>query len=230
VALAGYALPEDLQRARGERGRRRKEGTMAHTHDLKRGAHGNPKDLKAYLARLLSPERDGWQLPDRVVRALKLKKGQTVAEIGAGPGYFTLRLARAVGKNGTVLAIEVDPRLITVLRDRLAEARVTNVVPVLALPEEPFLPPRSCDLILAVNAFHHVVGLPAYLRRLTRALAPGGRLVDIDFHKRELPIGPPVDHKLAREDFLAAARRAGLRPVEEPAFLPHQYFLALAAA
>jgi ubiquinone/menaquinone biosynthesis C-methylase UbiE len=202
---------------------------MPHSHSEARDRLGNPKDLRAYLRRLLSPDRDAWQMPDRVVRALKLKKGQTVAEIGAGPGYFTLRLARAVGKSGSVLAVEVEPKLITILRARLAKEHVASVTPILSLAQDPFLPPGTCDVILAVNVFHHVEGPPEYLRRLKRALKRGGRVVNIDFHKREMPIGPAVDHKLAREDFLIAARRAGLRLVEEPTFLPHQYFLVLAA-
>ncbi len=201
---------------------------MAHSHG-DRNHHGNPKDLQAYLRRLLDPDRDRWQLPERVIRALKIKKGQTVAEIGAGPGYFTLRLARAVGKSGSVLAVEVEPQLIAVLRDRLEEKRVASVTPILGLAQDPFLPPASCDLIFAVNTFHHFHRLPPYLRRLKKSLKPGGRIVDIDFHERELPIGPPVDHKLAREDFLAAARRAGLRLAAEPDFLPYQYFLVIAA-
>jgi ubiquinone/menaquinone biosynthesis C-methylase UbiE len=168
-------------------------------------------------------------MPDRVVRALKLKKGQTIAEIGSGPGYFTLRLARAVGKNGSVLAVEVEPKLITILRHRLEKERVASVTPVLSLAQDPFLPPCACDFILAVNVFHHFRELPAYLRRLKRSLRRGGRIANIDFHKRELPIGPPADHKLSREDFLKAARRAGLRLVAEPTFLPHQYFLVLMA-
>ena len=196
----------------------------------RRDPHGNPKDLQAYLKKLLSPEREAWQQPDRVVRALRIRKGQTVAEIGAGPGYFTLRLAPAVGRDGLVLAIEVDERLLSLLRDRLAERRVGNVVSVLALPGDQLLPPRSCDLVLAVNAFHHLRALPAYLARLKRALKPGGRIVSVDFHKRELPVGPPPDHKLAREDFLAAAKEAGLRLAEELQFLPYQYFLAVRPA
>ncbi|MEK7705652.1 MAG: methyltransferase domain-containing protein [Myxococcota bacterium] len=168
-------------------------------------------------------------MPERVVRALHLAKGQTVAEIGAGPGYFTLRLGRAVGKSGGVYAVEVEPELITLLRERLEEHHVTNVTPVLGLAYDPFLPSQSCDVIVAVNVFHHVHELPAYLRRLRQSLRPGGRVVDVDFHEHELPIGPPAEHKLSREDFLKAARRAGLRLANEVTFLPHQYFLELAA-
>ena len=201
----------------------------AHHHEA-RDVYRNPKDLKAYLKRLLSPDRDAWQLPDRVVRALSLRKGACVAEIGSGPGYFTSRLARAVGKGGAVYAVDVEPQLLCVLRDRLQKGRIVNVTPVLAYGTDPLLPPCSCDLILVVNAFHHFHDLPAYLRRLKAALRRCGRIVNIDFQDRETPVGPPVDHRLAREDFLASARRAGLRLVDEPTFLPHQYFLILSAA
>jgi SAM-dependent methyltransferase len=82
---------------------------------------------------------------------------------------------------------------------------------------------------LAVNVFHHFRELTAYLRRLRMSLKPDGRIVDIDFHKQDLPIGPPLEHKIAREDFLKAARRGGLQLVDEVNFLPYQYFLSLAA-
>ncbi|MBI5549004.1 MAG: class I SAM-dependent methyltransferase [Deltaproteobacteria bacterium] len=197
-----------------------------HGHGPGRDPFGNPKDLKAYLKKLLSPERDAWQRPERVARELRIR-GKTVAEIGPGPGYFTLPLARAVGRGGRVFAVEVEPRLMSVLRDRLIEHGVGHVTPVLGLPEDPLLPAASCDLVFAVNTFHHFHRLPAYLRKLARALKPGGRIVNIDFHKRELPFGPPVDHKLSREDFLASARRAGLRLATESDLLPYQYFLTL---
>ncbi len=202
---------------------------MSHAHHSgpERDQHGNPRQLKAYLERLLSPDRDEWQKPDEVIEALKIE-GRTVAEVGAGPGYFTLRLAEAVGRKGTVLAVEVEPKLLGILRDRLDENEVSNVTPVLALAEDPLLPRASCDVILAVNSFHHFHELPAYLRKLKGALKRRGRIVNVDFHDRETPVGPPVDHRLSRSDFLAAARKAGLHLVREHEFLPYQYFLELA--
>ena len=200
----------------------------AYPREESRDQHRNPKNIRSYLRRLLAPERDAWQQPDRVVKALGLKKGSTVAEIGAGPGYFTLRLARVVGKSGSVLAVEVEPKLIVVLRDRLREQRVSQVVPVLGFPDDPLLPLASCDAIVAVNVFHHVADLPGYLKRLARSLKPGGFIADIDFQKVERPVGPPVDHVLARDETVALARRAGLRLSGEHDFLPYQYFLLLA--
>ena len=84
-----------------------------------------------------------------------------------------------------------------------------------------------CDLVLVVNTYHHFPGGPRYLRRLRRLLRPGGRLVNVDFEKRETPVGPPLERRIARDAFLRDARRAGLRLVREATFLPYQYCLVL---
>ncbi|MBI3107073.1 MAG: class I SAM-dependent methyltransferase [Candidatus Rokubacteria bacterium] len=215
------ALPS---RAGAARPRHRHED---HRHDRHRGRHGNPADLDAYIVRLEDPARDEWQRPDVVVAALGLRRGQTVGEIGGGPGYWSLRLARKVGPAGRVYAVDVEPRLLEVLRQRLEERKVGNVTPVLGLPGDPLLPAASCDLVLLVNAYHHLPDGPAYLRRLARALRRGGRIVNVDFHKRETPVGPPVEERVSREEFLVGARRAGLVPVAEQGFLPHQYCVTL---
>jgi ubiquinone/menaquinone biosynthesis C-methylase UbiE len=192
--------------------------------------HGNPADLEGYIARMEEPSRAEWQKPDEVVRALGLRAGQVACDVGAGPGYFSLRLARAVGDKGHVYAVDVEPRILTVLRERLRDSGARNVTPVLSLPDDALLPAASCDLILIVDTYHHFPDGPAYLGRLARALKPGGRIANVDFHKRELPVGPPPEHKVAREAFLADAAAAGLRLVQEHGFLPYQYFLVLAPA
>ncbi|HEX9573515.1 MAG TPA: methyltransferase domain-containing protein [Myxococcales bacterium] len=191
------------------------------------GRHGNPEDLDSYVAKMEDPSRAEWQKPDQVVRALGLRPGQIVCDIGAGPGYFTFPVARAVAQAGHVYAVDVEPRILEALRKRLRKTSLRNVTPVLALEDDPLLPAGGCDLILVVDTYHHFPDGPAYLRRLARSLRPGGRLVNIDFHKRELPVGPPPEHKLTREEFLAQAHSAGLALVEEHTFLPYQYFLVL---
>lgn len=185
---------------------------------------GNPQDLAAYLGRLEGEERVAWQRPDEVIRLLGVKRGDRVCDVGAGPGYFALRLARAVGSQGEVYAFDAEPRMLEVLRQRMREQGLFHVRPLLA---EEGVPPRPCDLVLVVNTFHHFRDGAGYLRRLARHLKPGGRIANVDFHKRELPVGPPLEHKVAREDFLAAAREAGLRLVAEHEVLPYQYFLVL---
>lgn len=192
-----------------------------------RDRHGNPEDLAAYLEKLEGPDRAAWQRPDEVVAALGLREGAVACDTGAGPGYFTLRVARAVGPAGRVHAVDVEPRMIALLRERASAAGLENVHPLLAAEGEPPLPPEPCDVILLVNTFHHFHDGPATLRALASRLAPGGRLVNVDFHDGELPVGPPPDHRISREAFLASARAAGLEVVEEQRFLPYQYFLAL---
>jgi ubiquinone/menaquinone biosynthesis C-methylase UbiE len=191
-----------------------------------RDQHGNPVDLAAYLDRLESPERAAWQKPDELVAALRLAPGAVAADVGAGPGYFALRLARAVGPSGTVFGLDVEPRMTTLLAERARAAGLANVEPVLA-PGGDGLPPRPCDLILLVNAFHHFPDGPGYLTRLAGALAPGGRIALVDFHEGDLPVGPPPEHRVTRAQIDRAVATAGLRVAEELRFLPYQHFLLL---
>jgi ubiquinone/menaquinone biosynthesis C-methylase UbiE len=192
--------------------------------------YGNPADLRAFVRRQESPSRAVWQKPSVVMRALGIRRGQVVADIGAGPGYWTLRLARAVGPRGRVYAVEPAPAVIEVLRSRLTKARTRNVTPVLAHPDDPNLPPASCDLALIVNAYHHIGDRAGVLRRATRALKPGGRLVNIDWAEGESPVGPPARRRVPRAEFLRDARRAGLALATEHRLLPHQYFFVLRRA
>jgi ubiquinone/menaquinone biosynthesis C-methylase UbiE len=204
-------------------------GTQRRGHGLRGGfgAHGNPRDFQLMLGRLEDPNRARWQRPLALIRALGVRPGQTVAEIGAGSGYLVRRLARAVGPRGRVYAVDAEPRMLPVLLERLRRARIGNVTPVLGRDEDPLLPDRTCDLVLVVNTYHHFPGGPGYLRRLARLLRPGGRLVNVDFHRRETPVGPPLERRIARETFLRDARRAGLRLVREVTVLPYQYCVVL---
>ena len=190
----------------------------------------NPDDLAAYLAKMESPDRAAWQKPDEVVAALGLADGAWVAEVGAGTGYFALRMARAVGAKGRVFAVDVEPRILEKLRERIEAERVENVTPVLGLGGAPLLPEASVSCVLMVGTFHHFHDGVAALRRIARSLKPGGRIANIDYRPEELPVGPPVPEKISREDFIAIARRAGLDVAAEHAFLPYQYFIELTPA
>jgi SAM-dependent methyltransferase len=196
----------------------------SHRH-AKRGRYGNSADLKRAIRRQLAPTRAAWQKPGAVVRALGLHPGDVVAEIGSGPGYFTPRVARAVGPRGRVYAVDPEPVLLDVLRARLDGVR--NVTPVLGRGDDPLLPSGRFRLVLVVNAYHHFEDGPGFLRRLAALLAPGGRLVNIDWAERESPVGPPLERRVPRDAFLRDARRAGLTLAAEHRFLPHQYFLVL---
>jgi ubiquinone/menaquinone biosynthesis C-methylase UbiE len=184
-------------------------------------------DLAGYIASLEEPGRAEWQKPDEVIHALNLAPGETLCDVGSGPGYFALRAARRLESSGWVYAEDVEATMIDALRDRIAQARLSNVTPILGMPDDPLLPKGACDVILVVNTYHLFPNGPAFLRRLAKSLKSGARLANIDFHKRETPQGPVLARRVSREAFLADAQRAGFALASEEKFLPYQYFLIL---
>ena len=195
--------------------------TVATPHDAHR-MHGNSA---AYIAALEDPARDAWQKPHEVVVALDLKPGETVADIGAGSGYFALRFARHVGAEGRVYAVDVSRDMLAHLERQAAEAKLANVRTIAAPPDDPQLPEGSIDRVFFCDVWHHIDDQAGYLAKLKKALRPGGQVVMIDFHKRDLPVGPPVSMKIAREVLLTEMAAHGFRLVKEHTFLPYQYFL-----
>ena len=187
-------------------------------------------DLAGYIASLEEPGRAEWQKPDEVIGALNLRAGETLCDVGSGPGYFALRAARRLEMSGWVYAEDVEATMLDALRDRVSQARLSNVTPILGMPDDPLLPRSACDVILVVNTYHLFPNGPAFLRRLAKSLKPAGRLVNIDFHRRETPQGPVLARRVARETFLRDAQRASFDLVSEENFLPYQYFLVLKPA
>jgi ubiquinone/menaquinone biosynthesis C-methylase UbiE len=171
------------------------------------------------------PARDEWQKPQALVEALTLRPGMRVADLGAGTGYFSRYLAAAVGRQGTVFAVDTEPNLVARLRERAEQENTPNVVPILASPDNPRLPLGSIDVVLIVDTYHHIDGRRDYFRRLQHSLARAGRVAIVDWQQRDLPIGPPADHKLAREKVVEEMTVAGYALVGEPTVLPYQYFL-----
>lgn len=190
--------------------------------------HALHRDPQAYIAMLEDPARDAYQKPDEVVTALALKPGAVVADIGAGSGYFVARLARAVGEPGRVYAVDISPDMVLHLNRRIRDAGVRNVQTVLSAPDDPLLPDASVDVFFICDTWHHIDDRAKYVTLMTRMLRPGGRIAIVDFHKRPLDFGPPLEMKVAREDVVKEMEAAGLRLAAEPTFLPYQYFLVFA--
>ena len=188
-----------------------------------------PKELAGALRRQLNPRRATWQKPAVLVRALGLRRGQVVAEIGSGPGYFTPRLARAVGPSGHVYAVDPEGAVLDVLRRRLARTGARNVTPVLSRDDDPLLPRGRCDAAVLINCYHHMHARVAFLRRLVAALSKNARVVNVDWDEKT-EFGPSPKRRVPRARFLRDARRAGLRLVADRKLLPHQYFLVLRRA
>jgi ubiquinone/menaquinone biosynthesis C-methylase UbiE len=191
--------------------------------------HAVHRDSKAYIAMLEDPGRDAYQKPDEVVRALALAPGAAVADIGAGSGYFAVRLAKAVGDTGRVYAVDISPDMVVHLNRRLRDAGIPNVQTVLSAPDDPLLPDASVDLVFICDTWHHIDERPKYLALLKRVLRPAGRIAIVDFQKRPLSFGPPLEMKIAREEVVGELQDAGFRLTKEHTFLPHQYFLVFGA-
>lgn len=186
-------------------------------------------DPKAYIGALEDPKRDAYQKPHEVVHALGLKPGEVIADIGAGSGYFTFHLARHVGEKGKVYAVDVSPDMIRHINRRKREIKSNNVVSILADPDDPLLAEGSINRFFICDVWHHVDNPVKYLSLMKKMLKPGGEIVMIDFHKKELPFGPPLQMKIAREDLIKQMEANGFRLAKEHSFLPYQYFLVFVA-
>lgn len=141
-------------------------------------------------------ERERWQRVPEVMDALGLKEGSWVADVGAGDGFFTVRLARAVGPTGRVFAVDIDKKKLATLRKRLRKGNITNVDLIRGKPDNPKLPPNKLDAVLIVNAYHEMKSYQAMLQRIHEALKPDGRMAVLDYVRRS---GAPPGHKEPRD-------------------------------
>jgi SAM-dependent methyltransferase len=199
------------------------EGHEGHRHDAT--ASHSFEDVERWTKVFDDPERDSWQLPEQVIEFLGVASGDVVADLGAGTGYFTVRLARAVGDTGRVLAVDIEPSLIDHIRERAEAAKLPQVVTILAEPDDPKLPAAEVDLVLVVDTWHHINDRIDYLGHLSQSLAPGGRVAIVDFREGELPVGPPPGHKLSRDAVHGELTEAGWILDSESEDLPYQYVL-----
>lgn len=197
---------------------------LAAAPGAQRPTHGRlfpPEDLGI----LESPDRDEWQEPERIMDALRIADGSRVADLGAGGGWFTIRLARRVGPNGRVYAEDVQRVMIDAIKLRVANQRLTNVETILGAVDDPRLP-DNLDAVLVVDAYPAFSNPVAVLRHIARALAPHGRLGIVDFKLDGVGgPGPPLDERLDPAVVRRDAEQAGLRLLREDTFLRYQYLL-----
>jgi len=179
-------------------------------------------DAEKWAKAFDDPERDAWQKPHEVIRALGLAPDAAVADIGSGTGYFAVRLAHAVAK-GRVYGVDIEPDMVKYLADRAKREGLANVFSVAGRADDPRLPAKV-DLVLMVDVYHHVANRESYFTRLAGSLKPGARVAIIDFRENS-PMGPPRRERIAPSRVKEELARAGYSPVEEHAFLPNQYFL-----
>ena len=185
-----------------------------HQHDF--------KDAEKWSHVFDDPKRDAWQKPHQVIQALELAPGALVADVGAGTGYFSARLATMLPK-GKVYAVDVEPDMVKHLAERARREGRKNLQAVQGAPDDAKLP-EKVDLILFVDVHHHIDAREQYFRKLRASLKPGGRVAIIDF-RPDAPMGPPKHSRISSDKVKAELSAAGYSLAEEHAFLPNQYFL-----
>ena len=179
------------------------------------------------LGLLDAPDRDLWQRPDLIMDAMAIADGSVVADIGAGSGWFTIRLARRVGPQGLVYAEDVQQEMINAISRRVSREGFNNVRPKLGSVNDPKLPAQSLDAALMVDSFHEVEAADrvTMLANLAKALKPQGRIGIVDFRLDGTGPGPAPEERVSPDVVLNAAKAAGLKLIRQEPFLEYQYFL-----
>jgi ubiquinone/menaquinone biosynthesis C-methylase UbiE len=182
------------------------------------------KDIEKWVKIFEDPERDKWQEPEEVLKNLNLKPGDIIADIGAGTGYFTRRIAVAVGPTGKALGLDIENSMVKYMREDAEKLNLNNYVARVIKTDDPELPPNSVDVIFLCNTYHHIENRVEYFNNVSKSLKTKGRIVIVDYYKNT-DFGPPRDHKMAKEVVLREMKQAGYELKKDLKFLPHQYYL-----
>ncbi|MBA2356173.1 MAG: class I SAM-dependent methyltransferase [Luteitalea sp.] len=211
--------------AQGSRGGQPSQGTRTEPSPAspQRG-HGRlfqPQEL----GMLEGPDREAWQRPELIMDALGIGDGSVVADLGAGGGWFTVRLAKRVGPNGVVYAEDIQPQMIEAIQRRVQREGLHNVSTVLGAADHPALPQDKLDAALMVDTFHEVEARQSLLTHVKAALKPNGRLGIVEYRQDGGGPGPSAEERMPPSHVIRAAEAAGLRFVRQEQFLPYQYLL-----
>jgi ubiquinone/menaquinone biosynthesis C-methylase UbiE len=182
-------------------------------------------DAEKWVRIFEDPKRAKWQQPDKVVKIMNLKPGDVVADIGAGTGYFTRRFARAVGPEGRAIGLDIETSLVNYMKEDAQKLNLKNYEARIVKADDPEFPLRSVDVVFLCNTYHHIDNRGDYFRKVSKGLKAGGRVVIVDFYKKELPIGPPPAHKMSQENVKKEFKQAGYKLIRSHDLLPYQYFL-----
>lgn len=170
-------------------------------------------------------EREIEELPETALDKIGINPGMVVADVGAGVGYFSVRLAKRVGKEGKILAVDVQPEMLAILKERAASAKVTNIQTILGSESDPHLPPNSCDLILMVDVYHELSQPQHMLQRMKQALRADGRLVLLEYRKEDPHIPIRSEHKMSVADAKTEVEAEGFKLDRVLPDLPRQHIL-----
>ena len=195
------------------------------THDSTETANEfmHQSSTEELIQRFESPERDAYQQPEKVMAWLGKLKGKKVMDIGAGSGYFSVRLA---AKGATVIAADVNQEFLDHIQKRIHENNLKGIQLRKIPYDSPDLADAEVDMVLIVNTYHHIENRIAYFAKVKKGTKPKGELVIIDFLKTDVPVGPPVDHKVSIDEVIGELRKAGYSRFEVNVdLLPYQYLI-----
>jgi predicted methyltransferase len=189
------------------------------------GFHKDFSDAATFSKSFDDPERDAWQRPAELIEHLQIPEGKVIVDLGAGTGYFLSRLSAAAGPTGKVLALDVEPNMISFMRERMQKESLANVEPRQVAPDDPGLAAGSVSRVLIVNTWHHIDNRAAYAHKLALALEPAGEIWVVDF-TLEAKHGPPAHHRLTPEQVVSELESGGLHAeVVAPESLIDQYLV-----
>lgn len=170
-------------------------------------------------------ERESEERPQLMIDALQIKPGQTIADLGAGSGYYSFRIAPLVGEQGNVLAIDVEPRMLRIVTERAKRAGVANVTTVLSTPSDPNLEPNSIDLLFMVDVYHELEFPLEMMTKVREALKPGGRVALIEYRAEDPAVMIKPVHKMSERQIIRELTAAGFRHQKTVRTLPLQHLV-----
>jgi ubiquinone/menaquinone biosynthesis C-methylase UbiE len=171
------------------------------------------------------PEREKEEQPSKLIEALKVKEGEVIADIGAGSGYYSFRLSKLVGAKGKILAVDIQPEMLTIIRKKMKEQKVTNIEPIQGTITDPKLPANSVDTILMVDVYHEFDHPFEMTVAMVKALKPGGRMVFVEFRMEDDNVPIKLIHKMTQKQVLKEMEPHPLRWAGTLDVLPWQHII-----
>ncbi len=191
-------------------------------HSSNHGYHRSFAGAEKWVKKFDDPARDEWQKPDEVIKALKIGENDKIADIGAGTGYFSLRIAQAY-PSVKVYAADVEPSMVKYLKKKTQMKGLSNHFPIKVRTDRADLPSKV-NLVIVVDTYHHIDDRDTYFSEMKKVLFPEGRIAIIDFTS-DSPEGPPTKHRISKSDLQEEMKKAGYALDQDISLLPYQYFL-----